>query len=108
MEQLLTLLRPDHEKATHLRWSWYLPASWLSLQVSIKRKSGRPQQIASNSDVVLGIDKEKGVVTISRSPPALNMMAMTMGYFVKDRNLLSNLQPMQRSSFRSPTMEMFT
>jgi len=27
-------------------------------------------------------------------------MAMTMGYFVKDRNLLSNLQPMQKIEFQ--------
>lgn len=62
---------------------------------------GASQQTASGSGVVLAIDKEKGVVTISHGPlPALNMMAMTMGYYVKDKDQLANLQPMQKVEFR--------
>ena len=76
--------------------------AWLSLPgLDQAQTPGASQQTASGSGVVLGIDKEKGVVTISHGPlPALNMMAMTMGYFVKDRNLLSNLQPMQKIEFQ--------
>jgi Cu/Ag efflux protein CusF len=41
------------------------------------------------------------VVTISHEPlRELNMVAMTMGFPVKDRNQLSNLQPMQKVEFQ--------
>ncbi len=76
--------------------------AWLSLPgLDQAQAPGAPQQTARGSGLVLGIDKEKGVVTISHGPlPALNMMAMTMGYSVKDKNRLSNLQPMQKIEFQ--------
>lgn len=76
--------------------------AWLSLPRPDQAQTpGASQQTASGSGVVLAIDKEKGVVTISHGPlPALNMMAMTMGYSVKDKGQLSNLRPMQKVEFR--------
>ena len=63
--------------------------------------SDASQKTASGSGLVLGIDKEKSVVTISHGPlPALNMMAMTMGYSVRDRGKLAGLQPMQKVEFQ--------
>jgi Cu/Ag efflux protein CusF len=51
---------------------------------------GATLQTATGSGLVVGIDTDKGVVTVSHGPlPALNMMAMTMGFPVKDRNQLS-------------------
>ena len=41
------------------------------------------------------------MVTIKHGPlPALNMMAMTMSYVVKDKSQLANLQPMRRVEFQ--------
>lgn len=76
--------------------------AWLSLPgLEQAQAPGAPQQTASGSGVVLGIDQEKGVVTISHGPlPALNMMPMTMGYFVKNKGQLSSLQPMQKVEFQ--------
>lgn len=76
--------------------------AWLSLPSPDQAQTpGAPQRAASGSGVVLGIDKEKGVVTVSHGPlPALNMTPMTMGYPVKDKGQLSNLQPMQKVKFQ--------
>jgi Cu/Ag efflux protein CusF len=76
--------------------------AWLSLPgLDQAQAPGAAQQTASGSGVVLGIDKEEGVVTISHGPlPALNMTAMTMGFSVKDKGQLSNLQPMQKVEFQ--------
>jgi len=76
--------------------------AWLSLPgLDQAQAPGAPQQTASGSGVVLGIDKEKGVVTISHGPlPALNMPPMTMGYSVKSKEQLSDLQPMQKVDFQ--------
>jgi Cu(I)/Ag(I) efflux system protein CusF len=76
--------------------------AWLSLPgLDQAQTPGTPLQTASGSGTVLGIDQEKGVVTISHGPlPALNMPAMTMGYSVRDKRPLSRLQPMQRVEFR--------
>jgi Cu/Ag efflux protein CusF len=76
--------------------------AWLSLPgLDQAQAPGAPLQTASGSGVVLAIDKEKGVVTISHGPlPALNMTAMTMGFPVKDRGQLSKLRPMQKVEFR--------
>jgi Cu/Ag efflux protein CusF len=76
--------------------------AWLSLPgLDQAQVPGAPQQTVSGSGVVLGIDKEKGVVTISHGPlPALNMPPMTMGYSVKNKDQLSDLQPMQKVEFR--------
>lgn len=62
---------------------------------------GAAQKTASGSGLVQAIDKENGVVTIKHGPmPALNMMAMTMSYPVRDRNQIAGLQPAQRVEFR--------
>ena len=76
--------------------------AWLSLPgLDQAQVPGAPPRTGSGSGVVLGIDKEKGVVTIKHGPvPALNMTAMTMGFSVKDRGQLSNLQPMQKVEFQ--------
>ncbi len=76
--------------------------AWLSLPgLDQAQIPGAPIQTASGSGTVLGIDQERGVVTISHGPlPALNMMAMTMGYPVTDKRQLSNLRPMQKVEFQ--------
>jgi len=79
--------------------------AWLSLPgLDQAQAPGAPQQTASGSGVVLGIDKEKGVVTIKHGPlPALNMTAMTMGFPVKDKGQLSICSRCKRSSSNSAT-----
>jgi Cu(I)/Ag(I) efflux system protein CusF len=76
--------------------------AWLSLPgLDQAQAPGTSQQTASGSGVVLAIDKERGVVTISHGPlPALNMPPMTMGYSVKSKDQLSDLQPMQKIEFQ--------
>ncbi len=76
--------------------------AWLSLPSPDQAQApGAPQQAATGRGLVVGIDKEKGVVTISHEPlPALNMMAMTMPYAIKDKSQLANLQPMQKVEFQ--------
>jgi len=76
--------------------------AWLSLPgLDQAQVPVAPQQTARGNGVVLGIDKEKGVVTISHGPlPALNMPPMTMGYSVKSKDQLSDLQPMQKVDFQ--------
>lgn len=76
--------------------------AWLSLPALDQAQApGAPQRTATGRGLVVGIDKEKGVVTISHEPmQELNMMAMTMGYPVKDKRQLSNLQPMQKVEFQ--------
>lgn len=76
--------------------------AWLSLPgLDQAQTPGAPLQTASGSGTVLAIDQEKGVVTINHGPlPELNMMAMTMGYSVRDKAQLSRLKPMQRVEFR--------
>ena len=77
--------------------------AWLSLPgLDQAQAPGTSQQTASGSGVVLAIDKERGVVTISHGPlPALNMPPMTMGYSVKSKDQLSDLQPMQKVDFQA-------
>ena len=76
--------------------------AWMSLPgVDRMQTPGSPLQTASGSGMVLGIDPDRSVVTISHGPmPVLNMPAMTMGYFVKDKGQLATLQPMQKVEFR--------
>ena len=76
--------------------------AWLSLPGPDQAQApGTGQRVASAKGVVQVIDREQGVVTIRHGPlPALNMMAMTMSYAVKDGNQLANLQPMQEVEFR--------
>lgn len=62
---------------------------------------GAPLQTASGNGTVLAVDRGKGMVTISHGPlPALNMMAMTMGYSVRDKGQLATLRPMQKVEFQ--------
>ncbi|MBI2318296.1 MAG: copper-binding protein [Betaproteobacteria bacterium] len=76
--------------------------AWFSLPRPDQAQApGARQQTAGGSGLVLAIDKEKGVVTISHGAvPALNMSPMTMGFPVKDKRQLSNLQPMQKVEFQ--------
>lgn len=75
--------------------------AWLSLPGPDQAQTPGTTNTVTGSGTVLGIDREKGVVTISHGAlPALNMMAMTMGYYVKDKGQLANLQPMQKVEFQ--------
>ena len=76
--------------------------AWLSLPgLDQAQAPAAPRQSASGSGVVLAIDNEKGVATISHGPvPALNMAPMTMGYPVRDKGQLADLRPMQKVEFQ--------
>lgn len=76
--------------------------AWLSLPRPDRAQApGAPLQTATGRGTVVSIDREQGVVTISHeSLRELNMMAMTMGYLVKDKTRLASLQPMQRVEFQ--------
>jgi Cu(I)/Ag(I) efflux system protein CusF len=76
--------------------------AWFSLpSLDRPQAPGAPWQTARGSGLVLAVDREKGVVTISHGAmPALNMPPMTMGYPVKDKGQLSALQPNQRVEFQ--------
>ena len=74
--------------------------AWLSLP-SPEQAPRAGQQITGGSGVVQHIDNDKGMVTITHGPlPALNMMAMTMTYAVRDKNQLVNLQPARKVDFQ--------
>jgi Cu/Ag efflux protein CusF len=50
--------------------------------------------------VIQQINQEKGVVTIKHGPlQGIVMPGMTMSFLVKDKKMLSNLQPMQKVDF---------
>ena len=76
--------------------------AWLSLpSLDQAQAPGVVRQTASGSGVVLAIDNRKGIVTIRHGAmPALSMPPMTMGYPVKDKAQLANLQPMQKVEFK--------
>lgn len=76
--------------------------AWLSLPgLDQARAPGAGPQTASGTGLVLHIERDKGVVTVRHDAiPALNMMAMTMSYPVRDRSQLANLQAMQKIGFR--------
>jgi Cu/Ag efflux protein CusF len=58
------------------------------------------QKTAKGTGLIQQIDREKGVVTIKHGPlPALDMMAMTMTYTIKDKNQLAGLKPLQKVEF---------
>ena len=80
----------------------FVTFAWLMLPAPDQaRTPGVPQQTATGRGLVMAIDMEKGVLTINHEPlRELNMMAMTMGFPVKDRKQLSNLRPMQKIEFR--------
>ena len=80
----------------------FLGFAWLLLpSLDQAQAPGASQETARGSGLVQSIDKEKGVVTIKHGPlPALNMMAMTMTYAIKDKSQLANLQPLQKVEFQ--------
>jgi len=54
----------------------------------------------TGTGLIQRIDKERGTVTIKHGPiQGLNMSAMTMSFPVKDKAMLSNLQPLQKVEF---------
>ncbi len=58
------------------------------------------QKTGKGTGLIQQIDKEKGAVTIKHGPlQGLNMMAMTMTFPVKDKAMLSDLQPLQKVDF---------
>lgn len=76
--------------------------AWLSLpRFDPAQAPGARQQTGTGSGLVVGIDKEKSVVTLSHgSLPALSMPPMTMGYSVQNKAQLANLQPLQKVEFQ--------
>jgi Cu(I)/Ag(I) efflux system protein CusF len=74
--------------------------AWLSLPGVDRTQSGLLQQ-ASGTGMVVAIEKEKRVVTISHGAmPALSMPPMTMAYSVKNKAQLADLKPMQKVEFK--------
>lgn len=59
------------------------------------------QKTGTGTGLIQQIDREKGAITIKHGPVqgGLSMMAMTMTFPVKDRAMLSNLQPLQKVDF---------
>ncbi len=58
------------------------------------------QKTGKGTGLIQQIDKEKGAVTIKHGPlQGLNMMGMTMTFLVKDKAMLSSLQPLQKVDF---------
>lgn len=58
------------------------------------------QKTGKGTGLIQQIDREKGTITIKHGPlQGLNMMAMTMTFLVKDKAMLSNLQPLQKVDF---------
>ena len=76
--------------------------AWLSLPSPDQaQKPGTAQTSARGSGVVLGVDQQRAVVTIRHGPlPAMNMIAMTMSYAVRDRDQISQLKPDQLVEFQ--------
>ena len=75
--------------------------AWLSLPSPDQaRTTSASQNTTSGSGLVQSINNERGVVTIKHGPlPALDMMAMTMSYVIKDKSQLANLRPLQKVEF---------
>lgn len=75
--------------------------AWFSLPgLDEAQAPDAPGRTARGSGVVVGVDRERGVVTISHGPlPTLNMGPMTMGFPVRDRSRLFDLRPTQRVEF---------
>ncbi len=58
------------------------------------------EKTAKGTGLIQQIDREKGAVTIKHGPlQGLNMGAMTMSFLVKDKTMLSGLQPLQKVDF---------
>ena len=76
--------------------------AWRSLpSPELAQAPGAPQATVRGSGVVQDVDLQGGMVTIRHGPlPALNMMAMTMSYAVKDRSQIGDLKVDQRVEFQ--------
>jgi len=58
------------------------------------------QKTGKGTGLIQRIDREKGAVTIKHGPlQGINMPGMTMSFLVKDKAMLSNLQPLQKVDF---------
>ena len=58
------------------------------------------QQTGKGTGLIQRIDREKGAVTIKHGPlRGLDMPGMTMSFLVKDKAMLSALQPLQKVDF---------
>ena len=58
------------------------------------------QKTGKGTGLIQQIDQEKGAVTIKHGPlQGLNMPGMTMSFLVKDKAMLSKLQPLQKVDF---------
>ena len=58
------------------------------------------QKTGKGTGLIQQIDQEKGAVTIKHGPlQGINMPGMTMSFLVKDKAMLSNLQPLQKVDF---------
>ena len=58
------------------------------------------QKVGTGTGLIQQIDKERGAVTIKYGPlQGLNMPGMTMSFLVKDKAMLSSLQPLQKVNF---------
>jgi len=58
------------------------------------------QKSSKGTGLIQQIDRDKGVITIKHGPlQGLNMPPMTMSFLVKDKAMLSNLQPLQKVDF---------
>ena len=58
------------------------------------------QKVSTGTGLIQQIDKERGAVTIKHGPlQGLNMPGMTMSFLVKDKAMLSSLQPLQKVEF---------
>jgi Cu(I)/Ag(I) efflux system protein CusF len=58
------------------------------------------QKSSKGTGLIQQIDRDKGVITIKHGPlQGLNMPPMTMSFLVKDKAMLSSLQPLQKVEF---------
>lgn len=58
------------------------------------------QKTGKGTGLIQQVDREKGTVTIKHGPlQGLDMPPMTMLFLVKDKAVLSNLQPLQKVEF---------
>ena len=58
------------------------------------------QKTGTGTGLIQQIDRDKGMVTIKHGPlQGLNMPGMTMSYSMKDKAMLSSLQPLQKVDF---------
>ncbi len=62
--------------------------------------AGAQKKAGTGTGLIQQIDRERGAVTIKHGPlQGLGMPGMTMSFQVKDKAILSNLQPMQKVDF---------